>query len=341
MANTILITGGAGFIGINAAERFIKDGWQVIIFDNLSRQGTEKNIEYLTKNFLGKFELIKGDIRTDLDSLQEACDKSQAIIHLAAQVAVTTSVENPKEDFEINAGGTLNVLEAARKSGNKPFIIYSSTNKVYGGMEDVEIIEDNNKYVYKDLVDGVSETRQLDFHSPYGCSKGSADQYIRDYSRIYDIPTVVFRQSCIYGPHQFGVEDQGWVAWFIIAVTLGKQLTIYGDGKQVRDVLYVDDLINLYKIAIDKQNEIKGQVYNIGGGAKYTMSLLELIGYLNEIFKTEIKLEYSDWRPGDQKVYISNIAKAKKELDWKPLINPKEGVEKLANWIKENKNLFE
>jgi CDP-paratose 2-epimerase len=339
MKKKLLITGGAGFIGSNLAQHFLKNGYQVTIFDNFVRLGTKDNLSWLKNNF-PKLRVISADIR-DYQKVKQAVRGQEIIFHMAAQVAVTTSVVDPRSDFEINALGTFNLLEAARKQKNKPIIIFASTNKVYGGMEEVKIIEDKNGYTYKDFSFGISEQMNLDFHSPYGCSKGAADQYVRDYSRTYGLPTVVFRQSCIYGPRQFGVEDQGWVAWFIIAEMLGKPITVYGDGKQVRDVLYVDDLVRLFEIAAVKINKARGKIYNVGGGAKNTLSVWQQFGpLLQKLFKRQIKVKFSNWRPGDQKVYISDIRLAEKELGWKPEVGVEEGVEKLFNWVQKNKKLF-
>src|SRR3989344_1031877 len=265
MKNKMLIAGGAGFIGSNLAAHFIKKGYWVTVVDNLSRQGSKANIHWLKQT--GSFKLLNRDIR-NADEIKNAVTDQDIILHLAAQVAVTTSVINPREDFEINALGTFNLLDSVRKSGRKPLFIFTSTNKVYGGMENIKVVEKNGRYCYRDYPRGISEKFNLDFHSPYGCSKGTADQYVRDYYRIYSIPTVVLRQSCIYGPRQFGVEDQGWVAWFIIALTLGKPITVYGDGKQVRDVLYIDDLIDVYERALEKIDVSRGKIYNIGGGSQ-------------------------------------------------------------------------
>ncbi|MFH0793188.1 MAG: GDP-mannose 4,6-dehydratase, partial [bacterium] len=266
------------------------------------------------------------------------------VLHLAAQVAVTTSVADPREDFEVNALGTFNLLEAIRASKTNPIVIYSSTNKVYGGMEKVEVVERNNRYRYKDFDQGIPESIQLDFHSPYGCSKGAADQYVRDYSRIYGMRTVVLRQSCIYGYRQFGVEDQGWVAWFIIAAQLGKPITIYGDGKQVRDILFIEDLIDAFDLAIKKIAKVSGRVFNIGGGPKNQMSLLELLGMIEKLAGKAPEFSFSDWRPGDQRVYVSSIEKAAAELGWKPKTDMKTGIKRLFDWVAENrqmlKNLF-
>ncbi len=336
----ILITGGAGFIGSNAARRFLEQGHRVIVVDNLSRMGTETNLAWL-RSLGGDLVFEKGDVR-DLQFLQALMERYRpaAVLHLAAQVAVTTSVTDPRTDFEINALGTFNVLEAVRLSGQHPAFLFASTNKVYGGMEDVPVVERNNAYEYESLPLGVGEDRQLDFHSPYGCSKGAADQYVLDYARIYDMPTVVFRQSCIYGTRQFGVEDQGWVAWFVIAAVTGHPITIYGDGKQVRDVLFVEDLVDLYEAAIGRIEDVRGHAYNVGGGPENKMSLLQLLDKLERMLGRRIPISFSDWRPGDQKVFIADVRKARRELDWEPRTSPEEGVKKLLEWVTENRDLF-
>lgn len=336
----IVITGGAGFIGTNLAASMAKEGHEVIVFDNLSRKGTTENAKWLTDNHKN-ITIKQGDLRTDQAMMDEIVADADAVYHLAGQVAVTTSVSDPREDFDINALGTFNLLEAVRRHAKKnPVFIYTSTNKVYGGMEDVVIEEQNGRYMYKDYPEGISENQLIDFHSPYGCSKGAADQYVRDYARIYGLRTVVFRQSCIYGPHQFGIEDQGWVAWFTIAALADKNITIYGDGKQVRDVLYIDDLVRAFKMATEQIDKTSGQIYNIGGGIANTMSLLELVEFLKEYHGKDITPQFGDWRPGDQPVYISNIAKAKQEFGWEPTVSAKDGVKELTAWVRENKDLF-
>ena len=338
MSKRLLITGGAGFIGSNLAAHFIKKKYRVTVLDNLSRQGSKANLTWLKSS--GFFEFINGDIRK-FPQLHGAVRRQDIIFHLAGQVAVTSSVENPRNDFDINALGTFNLLEAVRKNKSKAIVIFSSTNKVYGGMDNLPIIEKEGNYLYRDYPFGIAENFGLDFHSPYGCSKGAADQYVRDYARIYDLPTVVLRQSCIYGPRQFGVEDQGWVAWFIIAIILGKPLTIYGDGKQVRDVLYIDDLVKLFETAVNKIGQARGEVFNVGGGSSNILSVWSGFGpILEELFRKKIKVKFSQWRPGDQKVYISDISKVNTILGWKPEIRVRVGVEKLYKWIKENKTLF-
>jgi|TARA_Y100000031_G_scaffold157149_1_gene216787 CDP-paratose 2-epimerase len=337
----ILITGGAGFIGINSAKYFLDKGWMVFVLDNFSRAGSEKNIAWLKKDQASKnLKIIRADIRYDLKILEKLISQVGTVLHLAAQTAVTTSFKNPREDFEINALGTFNILEVIRESKNKPIIVFSSTNKVYGGMEDVGVKKIGDRYQYQDLPYGVAEDRILDFHSPYGCSNGTADQYVRDYARMYGLRTVVFRQSCIYGPHQFGIEDQGWVAWFIIATLLGKPLTIYGDGKQTRDVLFVDDLNDAYWLVIKNIKETSGQIYNIGGGYKNQLSLLELIGLLEGFLKRKIEYKFDQWRPGDQPIFVADIRKAKKDFNWQPKVSVNQGVKKIFKWVNENKGLF-
>jgi len=343
----ILIIGGAGFIGCNTAKHFLDRGDDVIVFDNLSRRGAALNLEWL-QDMGSSFTFIKGDIReySHLKKTFQDHPDIDVCFHLAAQVAVTTSLTDPRLDFEINALGTFNVIEVIRehrdsqKNTNKPILLYSSTNKVYGRMEDIEVVERNGRYEYKNLPNGISEERPLDFHSPYGCSKGSADQYVHDYGRIYDIPVVIFRKSCIYGPRQFGVEDQGWVAWFTIASVLEKPITIYGDGKQVRDVLFIDDLIDCYLMALQKLDATKGKIYNIGGGPKNKISLLDLVAYLEKLSGKKLTLNFADRRLGDQRVFVCDVKKAKRDFGWKPSVGVEEGVYRLFKWISANQGLF-
>lgn len=340
----ILVTGGLGFIGSNWVDRLLSTGkHEVRILDNLSRVGVHNNLEWLeAKHGKNNFELIKADVR-EAEMVNQAVEGVDQVFHLAAQVAVTTSVTNPREDFEINAGGTFNVLEAARFSGKQPLVVYASTNKVYGEMEELGIVEAGTRYKYQD-VDGVSEAQSLDFHSPYGCSKGCGDQYVRDYGRIYGLPTVVLRQSCIYGYRQFGMEDQGWVAWFIIAIMQKKPITIYGDGKQVRDILFIDDLIDLYEqisLQLSGDSFEGGRVFNVGGGIKNTVSIWAELGpMLEKLFGRKIEVKKADWRPGDQKVMITDIGKLNRELGWQPKVWVDKGVGKLYEWITRNKELF-
>ena len=337
---SILITGGAGFIGVNAALYFAQQGYDVTILDNLSRRGADENLAWLGSQVQYGFE--KADIR-DRDRVDEIVRNlsPDVLLHLAAQVAVTTSVTDPREDFEINAWGTFNLLDAVRLHSPGTLFMYASTNKVYGKMEDMGTVERNGRYEYRDLPGGVSEEQHLDFHSPYGCSKGTADQYVTDFSRIYGLKTVVFRQSCIYGPRQFGIEDQGWVAWFIIASLLDKQITVYGDGKQIRDVLHVQDLVRLYEMAVRQQEAVSGDVFNVGGGPGNTLSLLELLASLKDRLKTDRAPDYGPTRPGDQPVFVCDIRKAERILGWKPEIDTACGVAMLIDWVRENRSLFE
>jgi len=338
----VLIIGGAGFIGVNAAHAFLKRGDQVAILDNLSRLGTSSNLEWLKTQ--GSFDFVKADIcnEQEVHDFISSYTDADAILHLAAQVAVTTSVKDPKNDFYVNALGTFHVLEAMRKTQfqKKPLLIYASTNKVYGKLSDVQVSEHEDHYAFTDLKDGISEDRPLDLYSPYGCSKGAGDQYVLDYSRIYGLRTTSFRQSCIYGYRQFGIEDQGWVAWFTIATQLEKPLTIYGNGKQVRDVLFIDDLIGAYMKAIDDPDAVNGKAYNIGGGPSSSLSLLQLIKMLEKLSGGQIKPKYGEWRPGDQHLYISDIRRLQKDIGWSPKIMPQEGVKRLHAWVSENSELF-
>lgn len=342
--NTLVITGGAGFIGVNAARYFMDKGWKVVILDNFSRKGTRENIAILRGEYAGKYEVVEADIVKDIEKVNTTIGQGDAVLHLAAQVAVTTSITDPRNDFEINAIGSFNVLEAVRLSSKKPVLLYSSTNKVYGSLEHLEVKEEEYKYVFVDneiQKKGVSENEQLDFHSPYGCSKGAADQYVHDYSRIYGLKTVVLRQSCIYGPHQFGVEDQGWVAWFTIATLLGKSLTLYGNGKQVRDILHVADLARLYHMIIESIDMTQGRIYNVGGGPANTLSLLELLEKLEERYGKKISVSHASIRAGDQPIFVADIGKLKEDIGWEPEFNTTQGFESMAQWIDENRTVIE
>ncbi len=336
-----LVSGGAGFIGSNFTGELLSRGENVTLFDNLSRAGARKNLEWLKETYGNRsFKLIIGDVR-DAQAACDAAKEADVIVHLAAQVAVTTSVTNPREDFEINAQGTFNMLEAARASGRSPIFIYASTNKVYGEMTDVAVEEGKNQYRYQNLPLGVSESQPLDFHSPYGCSKGCGDQYVRDYHRIYGLPCVVFRQSCIYGPRQFGIEDQGWVAWFIIAAVTGRPITIYGDGKQVRDLLFVEDLCKAYDLAIKHIDQAAGEVFNVGGGAQNVISIWnDFSPMLEKMVGHAIPIRRSDWRPGDQSIFVSDIRKAQQVLGWSPKVDVENGIARLFDWVSTHKDLF-
>lgn len=334
MNGRILVTGGAGFIGSNLVSSLLRDGCEVTILDAMLRAGCESNLRWLVgQKPNGRLRFIKGDVR-DFETVREAATGIDVIFHVAGQVAVTSSVLNPREDFDINASGTLNVLEAARLGGREPVVVFTSTNKVYGGMEEVPVIERDNRYEYSRLPHGVSESQPLDFHSPYGCSKGTADQYVRDYARIYGLPTVVFRMSCIYGPRQFGTEDQGWLAHFMKSAARGKPITIYGDGKQVRDVLYVEDLVRAFRLAVEMIDTTAGEVFNIGGGPARTLSVWAEFGDLIARFNgNPVPVLYDEWRAGDQPCYVSDIRKADRMMDWRPAVDMDAGVSLLWEWI--------
>ncbi len=340
-----IVTGGAGFIGSNAVKHYLDSGWDVTVLDDLSRAGAESNLAWLqahAPHAPGKLEFRRCDIRDAraVDAAFRERTDAALVLHLAAQVAVTTSVTNPRHDFEVNALGTLNVLESTRAHAPQAAFIYSSTNKVYGALEHAEVVERHGSWCYASLANGVSEAEPLDFHSPYGCSKGAADQYVRDYHRIYGLKTVVLRQSCIYGYRQFGVEDQGWVAWFAIAAAKGRPLTIYGDGNQVRDVLFVDDLVACFDAAFARLPEVSGDVLNIGGGPSNVMSLHELLRELETLSGRPIERSYEAWRPGDQKVFVADIRKAERKLGWTPRVNKSVGVKSLYDWVSNNIRLF-
>jgi CDP-paratose 2-epimerase len=332
----ILITGGAGFVGCNAARFFRARNWGVTVLDNLSRRGTDKNLEWLRDNTSFDFEHVDVRDSANVDRVLSG-QRFDAVLHLAAQVAVTTSVVDPGADFAVNAMGTFHVLDAVRRHCPEAVFINASTNKVYGKIAAAAYELRDGRYAYVDRPFGISESEPLDFLSPYGCSKGAADQYALDFARIYQIPATSFRQSCIYGPRQFGVEDQGWVAWFAIASLLERDITIFGDGRQVRDVLHVDDLVHAYEAAIRSPDRIAGQAFNVGGGPGSVLSLLDLVQMLQERLKRRIPLRWNDWRPGDQRVYVSDIRKLETTLDWTPEIDMGTGVAELIDWVAENR----
>jgi len=335
-----LINGGCGFLGSNMAAHYIEAGDEVIVFDNLYRFGTEKNLEWLN-SLDGNFKYIKGDVRNIYEIekvIQE--EKPDVIFHFAGQVAMTTSIENPYMDFEINVKGSINVLESVRKYSPETIVCFSSTNKVYGDFEYIDFEEEELRYIAKDYPNGFDETVPLEFHSPYGCSKGAADQYMLDYARMFGVKTIVFRHSSIFGGRQFATKDQGWVGWFCqkayeIKNEIAKEpFTISGTGKQVRDILFGEDLIDCYKLAIRNIDKTKGQVYNIGGGMENSFSLLELFGALEN--NLDIKMEYKElpWRESDQKVFVADISKAKKDFGWEPKVDKNEGLKRMYEWVK-------
>ena len=335
----ILITGCAGFIGSHLAEYFIKEGSKVFGIDNLSRRGNDVNLNLLMGYGTERFKFCKVDIIHFERVVDVYRDNGpfDLVIHQAAQVAVTNSIKNPREDLEINIIGTFNLLEATRKYSPDALFQYASTNKVYGELSEICVVERKGQYDYEDLPGGVNENFNLDFHSPYGCSKGAADQYVRDYHRIYGLRTVVLRQSCIYGTRQFGIEDQGWVAWFVIAAMLGKPLTIYGDGKQGRDLLWIEDLVNAYVALFENSEKIEGQIFNVGGGSKNVLSLLGLVELLRDRGLLELNLDFQNWRHGDQKIFVSDNNKISTKIGWSPKVTPAEGVETLIRWVENNK----
>jgi len=344
----IVVTGGSGFIGSHVCEHFASLGNAVVAYDNLSRasllqrkesENTQSNWDFLKT--LRHIKTVAGST-LDYSKLKSVMNDTDAIVHTAAQTAVTTSLMDPRTDFNTNLLGTFNVLEAARNSKSNPCVVFCSTNKVYGeSVNAVEIVGKKKRYAYADSkFKGISESFSIDQskHTPYGCSKLGADLYVQDYAHTYGLRTAVFRMSCIYGPRQFGVEDQGWVAWFVIANLTGTPVTIYGDGKQVRDVLFVKDLVRAYEAFIN--GSVKCGVYNIGGGAKNTISILELMDLVESWSMRKFKASYGNWRAGDQKVYISDISKVSKDLGWSPKVGVEKGVRELYDWVKENSNLF-
>ncbi|BBA36737.1 uncharacterized protein sS8_4814 [Methylocaldum marinum] len=331
----VLISGGAGFVGTNLADSLLADGIPVLVFDNLGRPGVERNLDWLRSTHGERVQVEIADIR-DVQAIRNAVHRSRQVFHFAAQVAVTTSLENPSVDFEVNLRGTLNVLEALRSAGNPPPLVYTSTNKVYGELSDIVMRRQGDRYMPRDeetARNGIGEDRPLDFHSPYGCSKGGAEQYVLDYARSYGLPTAVFRMSCIYGPHQYGTEDQGWVAHFLIRALQGKPITIFGDGLQVRDVLFVEDLVKALRLAGDYIDRLRGQVFNVGGGPAKTTSLIELVDLIEELHGRRLELKFAPWRTGDQKYYVSDTRKLARAIGWQPEITVRAGVAATYAWL--------
>jgi CDP-paratose 2-epimerase len=327
-----LITGGAGFIGSNLADALLSAGEPVVVLDNLDRDGVEANVDWLRERHGRALRVEVGDV-ADAARVDPLVRGAHRVYHLAAQVAVTTSITDPAHDFRSNLVGTFNVLEAARRAPAPPSILFTSTNKVYGGLSDVPVQKSGDLYVYADGRRGITEQTGLDFLSPYGCSKGAADQYVRDYARIYGIPTGVFRMSCVYGTRQFGTEDQGWVAHFARALLGGTPITIFGDGFQVRDVLWVGDLISAMRIAMDRMEEQPGEVYNIGGGAENAVSIRQVIDRLMEITGREVPVHLAPWRPGDQRIYVTDTGRAEERLGWRPRTAWRDGLSRLVEWL--------
>jgi CDP-paratose 2-epimerase len=339
----VLVTGGAGFIGTNLTDRLASAGRQVIVYDNLSRPGVERNIDWLKRTHGDRVTVEVADL-ADAARLRAAVDRASAVYHFAAQVAVTTSLDAPIADFETNARGTLMLLEAVRATAAPPPLLFTSTNKVYGQLTDLAMERSGERWQPSDpalRARGIGEDRPLDFHSPYGCSKGSADQYVVDYARTYGIPAVVFRMSCIYGPHQCGTEDQGWVAHFLISTLQGRPITLYGDGRQVRDILYVEDLLDAMQLAGTRIAELSGHAFNIGGGPENAVSLHELLRLIEELTGRRPDIGFGPARTGDQLYYVSDTSRFTSATGWRPKVRMQEGVGRLARWLEDNMRVEE
>jgi CDP-paratose 2-epimerase len=331
----VLITGGCGFLGCNIAAGLVARGRDVLVMDNLSRPGSEQNAEWLKQRYGNSVAIEIADTR-DTEAVDELVSASDAVMHLAAQVAVTTSLDDPISDFEINGRGTLNVLEAIRRNGRQIPIIFASTNKVYGKLLDlpeVRPVDGRNVPCDPRFAQGVGEDAPLDLYSPYGCSKGAADQYVRDYARVFGLRSVVFRMSCIYGPRQFGNEDQGWIAHFLLQSIHQRPITIYGDGHQVRDALFVDDAVDAWIRALDNIDTIRGQIFNLGGGPSNAISLRELLDFITELRGEQPQVRFAEWRPGDQPWYVSDIRALSRVLDWQPRVPVRQGLGRIERWL--------
>ena len=334
---TVVVTGGAGFVGTNLAHRLASRGDLVLVYDDLSRPGVERNLRWLLDAHPNQVEVQVGSV-CDASRLLRVVRRADAVFHLAAQVAVTTSLGDPRDDFEVNLRGTLNLLEAVRSLGAPPHVVFTSTNKVYGSLEGVELREGDRRYTPRSeaYASGVSERHALSFCSPYGCSKGGADQYVLDYARSYGMPTTVFRMSCIYGPHQHGTEDQGWVAHFMLRALRGRPITIYGDGKQVRDVLYVDDLVDAFLLALEHRSSVAGRAFNLGGGPDRVLSPLELVDELERMDGRRALVSFDEWRTGDQRWYVSDTSGFQAATGWRPATPRDEGLRRLHLWLREH-----
>jgi CDP-paratose 2-epimerase len=330
-----LVTGGAGFVGTNLSDRLASDGYRVRVLDDLRRPGVEANLAWLRERHPRTLSVRLGDVR-DARLVREAVRGADLVCHLAAQVAVTTSLERPLEDFETNVRGTLNLLEALRRSPRQPAFLFTSTNKVYGALADLELVREGDRWEPLDALvreTGIAEERPLAFCTPYGCSKGAADQYVLDYAHCFDLPALVFRMSCIYGPHQHGNEDQGWVAHFLLRALAREPITIYGDGAQVRDVLFVDDLVDAIELAVANVEKLAGYAFNVGGGPANTISLLELVDLIAELEERRPKLTFAPERAGDQRYYVSDTSRLAEATGWVPRVTVREGVETLYRWL--------
>jgi CDP-paratose 2-epimerase len=334
-ARNVLVTGGCGFLGSNLSDALARRGSNVIILDNLSRRGAEENARWLEARHRGRITVEIADIR-DFAAVRRCVKEADAVLHLAAQVAVTTSLEHPAEDLDINTRGSLNVLESVRTANPRAPLIFASTNKVYGKLlRDDEVVLDGERYapVAQRYARGVGEDTPLDLYSPYGCSKGAADQYVRDYARVFGLRTLVLRMSCIYGPRQFGTEDQGWVAHFLLNAQRNAPITVYGTGYQVRDALYVEDAVGAWLAALDRIDAVSGSIFNLGGGLSNSVSLRELIALIARIHGSPPRVSYERWRPGDQPWYVSDITAVSRALDWRPQVGLADGLAALQRWI--------
>lgn len=335
LGGTTLITGGAGFIGANLAHHIAKFGGDVVLFDNLSRREVHLNAEWLKNAHGDRVRLVVGDVR-DLQAIRRAIARAHRVFHFAAQVAVTSSIIDPRTDFSVNAQGTLNVLTAIAEQGRSIPLVYTSTNKVYGALSSLPLEVRATRWtpISEPMGSlGIDERQPLDFHSPYGCSKGAADQYVLDWARSFGMPNIVFRMSCIYGPRQFGNEDQGWVAHFLIRALRDEEIVIYGDGRQVRDILYIQDLVDLFRSALGALDDVRGKVFNVGGGARNTISLIELVDLIREITGTRVRLRYAPMRNGDQRWYVSNTQRLEDRLGWRPRVEVRTGLKHLIEWL--------
>lgn len=333
----VLITGGAGFIGSNLAHRLLSEGYPVVLFDNLSRDGVRRNLAWLDRTHGASIDVEVADVR-DRAALRHALRWCRQVYHFAAQVAVTTSLADPREDFEVNALGTLNLLEALRAMSDPPPLVFTSTNKVYGALEDLRLRRTGTRWEPRDRAvrdTGISESRPLAFCSPYGCSKGTADQYVLDYARSFGVPAVVFRMSCIYGPRQFGNEDQGWVAHFLLRALEGRPIDLFGDGFQVRDLLFVDDLVDALMRAQESMPRLSGRAFNIGGGPANAVSLADLLDLIGELRDARPETRQHEWRVGDQRYYVSDTTRFAEATGWQPTIGVREGITRLYQWLLE------
>jgi CDP-paratose 2-epimerase len=333
----VLVTGGAGFIGCNIADRLAGQGHDVLVYDALARPGVETNLAWLKERHPDRITSIIADIR-DEEEVRRAARDAKAVFHMAAQVAVTTSLVDPREDFEINIRGTLNLLDALRARADGTPLIFASTNKVYGDLADIDFVLEGDTYVPGDAAiraHGIGEDRPLEFHTPYGCSKGAADQYVLDYARSFAVPTTVLRMSCIYGQRQMGTEDQGWVAHFLIRALTGQPITLYGDGYQVRDILDVSNAVDAYLSAWQRIDAISGQAFNLGGGPSNAVSLRRLLAYIGDLIGREVDVSFSDWRAGDQRYFVADTRSAEAALALAPKVPWQSGVAALARWLAE------